>query len=257
MLDTPFVRRAYNLGLKATANFADILTEAQIEYYEQHLGELSSAIRRGFILPDQPVVQGPSAVTTDTEHTLDWWLDKTQEFAKTHLGVEINLRERFAIPAELPWKNVIPVFDPGTLTNRGVVEQALKALGLTVYEETDVMKYAGSEALNAPTLHFIEDSVRPNADTMNVSPNQLRKTGKSYLSLRGYGLAFAVYHFATGKHLDPETFTWFPEDRLSDDMVASGDWRPDDRKVGFYWDYSGYRRSFGGARVAISVSLVP
>ncbi len=190
-----------------------------------------------------------------SERNLDWWLAKTQEFAKKHLGVDINLRERFAIPAELPWKSVIPVFDPGSLTNRAVVEQALKALGLTVYEETDVMKYSGSEAINAPTLHFIENSVRPNSDTMNMSPNQLRKTGKSYLSLHGYGLAFAVYYFATDKHLDPETFTWFPEDRFPDDLVALGYWGPGNRVVGFSRGRSGLRYPSGGARVAMSVPL--
>ena len=90
-----------------------------------------------------------------------------------------------------------------------------------------MMKYAGSEASDGPTLRFIENSIRPNADTMGKSPNDLRQTGKSYLRLRGYGLVFALHHFAKGKYLDPETFTWFPEDRLSGGDVACGYWYPD------------------------------
>ncbi len=51
MLNTPLVKRACNLGCKAAANFADVLTEELIEYYEHHLDELPTAIRRGFIIP--------------------------------------------------------------------------------------------------------------------------------------------------------------------------------------------------------------
>ncbi len=188
---------------------------------------------------------------------LDWWLAKTEEFAEKHLGVRVNLRERFAIPAELPWESAIPVFDPGALTNRGMVDFALRAQGLAVWEEEDVMKYAGSEAGEAPTLHFINNSVTPDDDTMNLSPNDLRATKKSFLRLRGYGLAFAVYYFATGKYLDPKTFTWFPEDRLPGGSVAHGAWDPARREVRFYWGCAGYRSSDGGARVAMPVSLKP
>jgi hypothetical protein len=260
-MNTPLVKRAYNLGCKAATNFVDVLTEAEIEYYEQHLDQLPTAIRRGFIVPtpETPAVieSAPATLFKVADTDLDYWLDQMQKFAKKHLGVEIDLRARFDIPAELPWKSVIPVFDPGNLDNRGMVKQALKGLGLAVYEETDVMKYDGSEASSGPTLHFIENSIRPNADTMGKSPNDLRKTGKSYLRLRGYGLAFAVRFFAKKDWLDPETFTWFPEDRLSDGGVALGRWRPDYRRVRFRWYYPGSRCSFGGARVAMPVSLKP
>ncbi len=48
--DTPLVKRAYNLGLKAVPNFAT-LSANQIAYYESHLDELPAAITRGFIIP--------------------------------------------------------------------------------------------------------------------------------------------------------------------------------------------------------------
>ena len=247
-MDTPLVKRAYNLGLKAVPNFL-ALTEDQVAYYEVHLDELPSAIARGFVLPPPP------AVILAPEQTLDWWIVKAEEFSKKHLGVEINLRDRFVIPTDLPWDNVIPVFDPGSITNRDVIKKALKGLKLNVYEEVDVMKYAGAEAGKESTLHFIENSVRPNKDSMNLSPNQLRETGKNYLRLRGYGLAMALYHFATREYLDSETFTWFPEDRLPDGGVADGYWFPSYRKVGFYWGSPYDRYSSSGARVAMPVPL--
>ncbi len=229
------------------------LSEDVETYFLKNKHMVAPALVRSFVLPGQEI---PAVVAT-TVQDLDWWLAKTEEFSKKHLGIEVNLRERFAIPAELPWTSVIPVFDPGNLTNRDVVKKALKSLKLDVYEETDVMKYAGSEAGKEPTLHFIENSVRPNQDTMNMSPNQLRETNKSYLRLRGYGLAMALYHFATGDYLDPETFTWFPEDRLSDGHVARGYWRPADRWVRFDWRGPDGRNSYSGARVAMPVSLKP
>jgi len=260
-MNTPLVKRAYNLGLKAVPNFAEVLSEGQIAYYEEHLDELQAALRRGFIIPTLEtaaiIESAPPALFKASETDLDYWLDQTQKYAKKHLGVTIDLRKRFNIPAELPWKSVIPVFDPGNMTNRQMVEKVLKGPGHDVYEETDVMKYAGSDASSDPTLHFIENSIRPNADTMNMSPNYLCETGKSYLRLRGYGLAFAVYHFAKGKPLDPETYTWFPMDRLSDGYVARGRWSPDYRQVRFSWRGPGSRLSFSGARVAMPIPLKP
>lgn len=220
-------------------------------YFLRNKDQVTLALTRGFVLPGQETL----AVITTPEQTLDWWLTKTEEFSKKHLGVEINLRERFAIPAELPWGSVIPVFDPGSLTNRDAIEKALTGLKLNVYEEVDVMKYAGSEASKEPTLYFIENSVRPNSDTMNMSPDDLRATTKNFVCLRGYALAMAVYHFATGKYLDPETFTWFPEDRLSDGCVAYGYWYRSDSKVWFDWRNPDSRCSSGGARVAMPVPL--
>ena len=259
-MSTPLVKRAYNLGLKAVPNFMDALTEEAIAYYEQHLDELPTAIRRGFTIPGQEVASVAIAPSSQTLHKasetdLDYWLDKTQEFTKKHLGVEINLRQSFDIPVELPWKSVIPVFDPGNLDNRGMVNKAIKGLGFQVYEENNVMKYSGSEAVKQPTLHFIENSIRPNADTMGKSPDDLRQTGKLYLRLRGYGLAFATYNFAKGEYLDPQTWTWFPEDSLSDCGVACGGWDPVGRKVRFLWGYSVRRNSDMGARLAMPVSL--
>ncbi len=202
-----------------------------------------------------PTVIEEKAADLKMPRTLDWWIAKAQEFAKEHLGVDIDLRAKFDIPAGLPWEDAIPVFDPGTLSNRDAFK-LLKKLGLNPWEETDVMKYAGSEKSGKPTLHFIQNSKKPDEDTMDLSPNDLRKTGKSYLRLRGYALAMAVYNFATGEHLDPETFTWFPEDRLSGGSVAYGYWRPDYRGVRFYWTCPDSRHSRSGARVAMSVTLV-
>ncbi len=54
MRDTPFVERAYNLGLKAVPNFCKLTLE-QLEYYEQHLNEIPTALARGFIVPELQV----------------------------------------------------------------------------------------------------------------------------------------------------------------------------------------------------------
>jgi len=215
MSGTLIEKTSYDLGLAVAANIPASGLSAEVQQYylvNKHL--IPEALRRGFVLPSLEVKPTPMSAI-EVVQDLDWWLDKTEEFTKRFLGVEVNLRKRFAIPAELPWKSAIPVFDPGGLTNRETVQKALKASGLAVWEEVDVMKYTGSEANKEPTLHFIENSARPDEDTMGMSPDQLFTTGKNWLDLRGYALAFGVHHFATREYLDPQTFTWFPTSRLT------------------------------------------
>ena len=255
----PTIRKStHDLALLVAGNVraAQLSPEVEKYYLDNNKDEVVSAICRGFVLPlpEKKVVEVvPLTMFKTTDTDLDWWLGKAEEFTKRHLGLAVNLRQQFTIPTELPYQSVIPIFDPGTLTNRDVFE-LIKKLGHHPWEEVDVMKYVGAEKSNAPTLHLIENLVRPNADTMGLSPDELRRTGKSYLRLRGYGLAVALYNFAKNEFLDPETFTWFPEDRLPDGDVANGDWFPDYRQVRFNWYGPGYRISNGGGRVAISLA---
>jgi len=257
MSDTPLTKRAYNLGLKAVPNF-EALDEARIKYFESHLDQIPGAIERGFVLLGQSVKveEAPVSVVYKTADTdLGDWLVKAQDLAREFFGVDVNLFQHFAIPEVIPWPSAIPVFDPGGLTNRNMVKRAFKDLGLSVYEEVDVMSYDGAEANKSPTLQLIANSIKPDAWTLTnpgTSPNQLLATGRRFLRLRSYGLAFALRKFVKNDYLDPETWTWFPEDRLPDGLVANGRWHPDTGEVGFYGFRPGYRHPPHGARVAIS-----
>lgn len=69
--DTPLVKRAYNLGLKAVPNFVG-LSAKMIAYYEQHLREIPAALTRGFIIPTKFVLLadlGIISVPDDYNHT--------------------------------------------------------------------------------------------------------------------------------------------------------------------------------------------
>jgi len=116
------------------------------------------------------------------------------------------------------------------------------------------MNYASSAMSGAPTLHLIENSIIPNADTMGKSPNDLRETKKLYLRLRGYGLAFALCFSAKKVWLDSQTWTWFQ--RIASRRLRRGRLLGSGRpRVRFYWYSPGDRDSGGGARVAMPVSL--
>ena len=54
-MDTPLVKRAYNLGLKVVPNFLT-LSEEQIQYYENNLDQIQEAILRGFVIPEKKVI---------------------------------------------------------------------------------------------------------------------------------------------------------------------------------------------------------
>ena len=167
------------------------------------------------------------------------------------------LRKRFTMPKVLPWKIVIAVYDPGTLTHRQAVEQALKAQPKlkSVYEERDLMDYKDAKASGKPTLRFVERSTQPTPDTMNLTADEMVATGRVFLDLRGYIIAFGMYHKVTGHFLDPKTWTRFPTSRLPDGGVASGYWFPGYSKVRFDWDYAGYRGSDIGGREAVNCAL--
>ncbi len=59
-MDTPLIKRAYNLGLKVVPNFI-FLSEEQILYYEQNLGKLQEAVQRGFVITPEKeaIIESP------------------------------------------------------------------------------------------------------------------------------------------------------------------------------------------------------
>jgi hypothetical protein len=208
------------------------------------------------VLPRAPFVFNCPFSAANTN--LDEAIVASEKFAKEVLGAEVNLRERFDFPTMIPWENVLVIFDPG-LNNRQVVEKSLQSQKLKVYEESLVEQYSGSEPSAQPTVHIIENCLRPTKDTMGMSPNQLRADGRPYLSLRGYALAFGLRFSVSKDHLDKETWTWFPENRLSSGKVALGRWYPNPvvREVRFGWGSPDYSPSGIGARLAMSVFPKP
>ncbi len=54
-MSTPSNDRAYDLGLKAVANFKKLSPEV-IAYYEQHLDQIPAALERGFVIPKQTLL---------------------------------------------------------------------------------------------------------------------------------------------------------------------------------------------------------
>ncbi|MFA6227360.1 MAG: hypothetical protein WC631_02710 [Candidatus Paceibacterota bacterium] len=172
-------------------------------------------------------------------------------------GYKANIAEMFALPEVLPWKEVIAILQPSGVDNRQAVN-SLQKYGLSkAYEEVDVNKYKYHEASDKPRLFLIERNPRPTKNTMGKSPNTLVKTGRLWLPLKVYALAFGQYYEATNQYLDPETWTWFPTERLSDGEVAYGYWNPSDRNVRFHWINAGGEIDGMGAREAIEVPLKP
>ena len=196
-----------------------------------------------------------------TGFTLADWLKAREELHRFFTGETIVLRDVFAITDEqLASTTLMPTFRPAGATNRMAVKWK-KKLGVVVYEEADVMKYSGSKGTKEPELLLINRSVNPDADTLNnnaESSDQLIKiSNKLWLNLFGWCDADSLYFAITGEHLDSETWTWFPNDRLSFGEVALGDWDPGRREVYLYWHYADYRSGDFGARSAIKVPLKP
>ncbi|MDP3661560.1 MAG: hypothetical protein Q8R17_01800 [bacterium] len=195
-----------------------------------------------------------------TGHTLADWLKAREELHRFFIGELVILRDLFSLTdEELASTTLMPAFRPAGATNRHAIEWKLKMGENKPYEETDVMKYTNSKGQKEPELYLINRSVKPDDDTLSdyaKSPDQLVKIqNKLWLGLFGWCDADTMHHVVTGEHLDPETWTWFPEDRLRGGEVAYGYWHPGYRKVYLYWSYAGSCNPSYGARSAKKVPL--
>ncbi|MBI1975319.1 MAG: hypothetical protein HYS57_03090 [Parcubacteria group bacterium] len=160
---------------------------------------------------------------------------------------------------ELASTSLMPAFRPAGATNRMAIDWKKKIGEIEPYEEMDVMRYKNSKGMREPELYLVNRSIRPDEDTLGdnaKSPDGLIQVeGKLWIGLYGWCDADTLHAAITVKHLDPETWCWFPEDRLPDGRVAYGDSL--DGQAGLYWFRAGYCLPAFGARSAKKVPLKP
>jgi hypothetical protein len=223
--------------------------------------EVIPALRRGFLLPGSiplPAVPVEMAGYPIEETDCFTWLGHMEQFATAHFGGGAQpgfLSRMFPLPARLPWKKVLPIFDPG-LTNREMVDKALKSQGLSVGEYADVSGFSGSGS-EGPRLWLVERSAVPTA-AGGLPPKFAKQwfEGRQTrpLNLRAYGIGTALWYNIERKFLDPEakTATWFPESGLPDGhVVACGYCGPADYEVWFSQNDRRCERGRYGFREAI------
>jgi len=182
------------------------------------------------------------------------WLDHMEQFAERCFGMKVALRKMFLFPSQLPWKQVLPIFKPG-LTNREMVDKVFVSRKLiTPYELVDVMKYSSSGA-SASRLYLTERSMKPTLATMGLPPKFAKHwfAGRQTapLNLCGYGIGTSLCYEIEKQFLDPETWTWFPENTLSGGDVAYGGCLPGLALVGFLCFDSSYEDDDFGFREVI------
>ncbi|MDP2593531.1 MAG: hypothetical protein Q8P52_02695 [bacterium] len=198
-----------------------------------------------------------------TGPTLAEWLKAREEMHRFLIGETLVLTDIFALTDdELASTTLMPAFRPAGATNQTAVDW-MRRMGTTVFVEDEnkggVMRHKNSKGPSKPELYLINRSIRPDEDTLGdnaKSPDELVKIqNKLWLDLFGWCDADTLHHAVMAEHLDPETWTWFPNERLPGGSVASGRWRPGYRRVRLGWRYSGYRYPRCGARSARKVPL--
>lgn len=257
----PLVRKStHDLAILIASQVTSVnLTEEVERHFLAQKQEVPIALQRGFVLPSAII---PSAVPVEMagypieETDCFVWLSHMEQFAEKYFGMKVPLRNMFQFPARLPWKQILPVFNPG-LTNREMVDKAFVSRKLvTPYESVDVMKYSGSGA-RAPGLYLTERSARPTPATMGLPPKFAKHwfAGRQTvpLDLCGYGIGTSLCHEVEKQFFDPETWTWFPENTLSGGAVAYGLCRPGDGRVEFRCGDSDGGGGRFGFREAISL----
>lgn len=259
-------RDAWLLGHEITPNIERALSLEEITHYRQKKGEIVPALQRGFVLPGAIPLQAVSVELTRypiEETDCFEWLGHMEQFADQYFGSKVNLRKMFTLPTRLPWKEVLPVFDPAGLTNRQMVDKALKAQGLQVYEGTDVQALTGATA-EVSKLYLIERTAKPVPATMGLPPKYARHWfgGRQTLPLhlRGYGIGTGLLYKLEKKFLDHDatTASWFPENTFpADDHVAFGYYYPGRRMVYFSRGVAADEGANFGFREAIVLSPKP
>lgn len=239
----PLIRKSthdFAMLVASQAHAAGLSRETE-EHFLEKKEQVVPAFRNGFVLPCaivSPAVSVEIGGYPIEETDCLEWFGHMERFSKEYFGKEIVLRDAFPIPARVPFKKVLAIFDPG-LTNREMVNKALKAQGLSVGEGTDVEKFTGADA-DSPRLWLVERTPQPrSARGMPPKFAQQYFEGRQTrpLALRGYGIGTGLLYRVEKTFLDPDakTASWFPENILFPaGHVAYGRYHPTGRKVWFY-----------------------
>ena len=238
--------------------------EAKHYLRTENRGRIPQALRNGFALPGAITPQAVSVEVSDypiEETDCFQWLGHMEQFAEQHFGIRVSLRDAFPIPARLPWKEILPIYDPQGFTNRNMVDKALKSQGLKVREGINLDEFTGATA-DASRLYLIHRSPTPTPATMGLPPKFAGQwfAGRPTLPLhlRGYGVGTGLLYRVEKTFLDPKakTVSWFVENIYQPGgKVADGCFNPDDREVNFYRNDAGCENAFCGFREAIVLSL--
>ena len=234
--DVELVNRGYNVALKLIPNVVGQMTLTQLEYLEANPPELANAATRALQINLQPatesrnVIEQPKVIVPNlrqTGSTLADWLKGREELHKFFTGETIVLTDLFALtPEELASATLMPAFRPAGATNRQAVDWKLKIGETTPFEEVDVMKYKNSNGSKEHELYLLNRSTEPDTDTLGKnakSPNNLILVkDKLWIGLFLWADADTLHRAITGSPLDPNTWCWFPHDRLPGGKVACG-----------------------------------
>ncbi len=191
-----------------------------------------------------------------------------ERFTESILGIKVDLNKMFTLPEELPWENVFVVFDPGTMTdNFDVINKVLRSQNLNPALKCDLTQFYGFEAQGLPSLSIIKNEIFSDSNTKNRNIDELLLRSKSWLTFRGYVLAFGAAYFSERKHLDwGESTTCFPNDCSKSNNRLQAAWQISTREKGQSIEFDGdfrvehrpcvFKNSSMGARMVIPAQFV-
>lgn len=254
------------LMIRKTTNDLAILVASQVhaaglsEEVESHFlaqkQEVVPALKRGFVLPSAiPLSAYPVEMVGYPLEETDCfeWLNHAEQFTKDLYGLTMKLRDKFTLPARLPWKQALPVFHLG-LSHREMVDKTLKSQGIAIGEYVKIDALTLAEGTGVPHLGFIERSLTPTPGTMGLPPRFAKHwfSGRQTrpIDLSGYGSAVGLFYRVEKQFLDSATATWFSENTLSmpDGDVAYGYYNSYRGEVDFNAHDAGYEDGGWGFR---------
>lgn len=155
----------------------------------------------------------PPASAESVQRDIDWWISKSEEYTRELFGEKVSLRTKFVFPS-LPWLGAIPVYDPDTLPTVEVLRRTVSLLGIQSWGGPASRHYHGCMPGGRPRLQFTPEGKAPSVETLGKSNLSLKQSGKPYLEIRSYVIAYGLFYSATREFFDLESETGFPCDQM-------------------------------------------
>lgn len=203
-------------------HFRAIGPEACTHYLRtENRSQIPEAFRRGFVVSNSSrslaaPVECPSYPIEETDCLL--WLDNAKRFTLDYfVGSQDDLHQ-FELPPRLPWKQVLVIYNPG-ISNMKIYNGVRCHSGIDFQMSDTSADYCWRTSLpSLPKLYIIERNPSPTPAAMGLPAKYAlhwfggRKTVP--LPIGAYILGTSILNYVTGKFLDTETTTVFPNNLL-------------------------------------------
>ncbi|MES2087677.1 MAG: hypothetical protein V4467_01645 [Patescibacteria group bacterium] len=146
------------------------------------------------------------------------WFSHMARVDLKYFGPQLDVQKKFKLPARLPWKEVLVIYDPG-LTVWETLEKARYFPGVNIRVSDEAQEHIGeNDRPNGSKLYIVQRDLCPTAGTMGLPAKYalhwLAGRQTVPLPLSAYVIGCCFLNWVTAEVFDQETTTVFPKNLL-------------------------------------------